>query len=144
MKWFNQLKTLSLYEWWLILIAMVLLPLVAIILRMIGFKRTKIFMNCFIPGESNLTKLDEASMEKVYVIARMVSIAARHGLYHANCLKQSLVLWWMLALYGILSEIRFGIQNEPKESFGAHAWVECRGVVLIDTLENHQRISAFG
>ena len=139
----QQLKVLSLEEWWLLLSAMVLLPLVALSLRMRGFKRTQKSMRRFIPEESNITEPAEAEMKKARVLARMVAVAAGHGAYRANCLKQSLVLWWMLARRGIKSEIVFGLQKDAVEDFNAHAWVECNGVNLSDSDEVQQRFTAF-
>ena len=126
------------------LVALVMLPCVALILSLVGFKRTKKLLSYFIPYESRLEQPDESKIGKSRLIARMVAVAARHGPYRANCLKQSLVLWWLLAWYRILSEIEFGVQKDPEDIFGAHAWVECRGEILIDTRENRQRLSAFG
>jgi len=135
---------LSLYEWWLMLSAMLFLPVVALSMRLVGFNKTKAFMSYFIPAKSGPEHLDEAKVEKASIIARMVVVAARYGPYRSNCLKRSLVLWWLLARHGILSEIRFGVQKEPDKKIGAHAWVECGGVILSDALETHQRFSVLG
>ena len=139
----QQLKTLSLEEWWLLLSAMILLPLVALSLRLKGFKQTQKSMRRFISQESNLAAPSEAEIEKAQVISRMVVVAAGHGAYLANCLKQALVLWWMLARRGIKSEIVFGVQKESDNNFNAHAWVECNGVNLSDSDEIQQKFSAF-
>jgi len=139
----EQLKALSLEEWRLLLSAMSLLPIVALSLRMRGFKRTQKFIRRFIPKESALAEPGVAEMEKARGIARMVAVAAGHGAYRANCLKQSLVLWWMLARRGIKSEVVFGIQKEAVEKFNAHAWVECNRINLSDSDEVQQRFAAF-
>ena len=73
----------------------------------------------------------------------MVAIAAAHGIYRANCLKQSLVLWWLLSRRGIKSEIVFGAQRDVVDDFNAHAWVECNGINLSDSEEVQQRFAAF-
>lgn len=140
----KQLRALSLQEWCLIFIAMLLLPIVALSLRIGGFNKTKAFMSHFIPAESSRGSLDEVKIEKANVISRMLSIAARYGPYRANCLKQSLVLWWLLARQDIPSEIRFGVHKTPGEPFGAHAWVECDGKSLSNFQEYNQQFSVLG
>ena len=57
----------------------------------------------------NSPEVDPKSASPPQVIARMIAVAAAHGPYRANCLKQSLVLWWMLARRDTHSEIRFGV-----------------------------------
>ena len=66
-------------------------------------------------------------------IAHLVRIAASHGPWRGNCLKQSLVLWWLLARRHIAAEIRFGIPKEQSGDFSAHAWVEVNGINLSDS-----------
>jgi|SRR6266404_6365388 len=72
---------------------------------------------------------EEATNQRARAIARLVKIAAHHGLYRARCLPQSLVLWSLLRQNGIESEIRFGIRKEEGQ-LHAHAWVECLGIAL--------------
>ena len=139
----EQLKALSLEEWRLLISSMVLLPLVALSLRMRGFKQTQNSMQRFIPEEPNLAHLNEAEMKRARVIARIVAVAAGHGVYRANCLRKSLVLWWMLARKGIKSKIVFGVQKQSVDNFSAHAWVECGGLNLSDSDEIQQKFGSF-
>lgn len=125
-----QLKTLSLYEWRLLLTSMLLLPLTALSLHLFGLKRTRTFMSRFVHAES-ATDLPEAnSLKEAKVVARMVSVAAHHGIYRANCLKQSLAVWWLLQLRGIHADLRIGV-NKDEEQLHAHSWVELVGEILI-------------
>ena len=139
----KQLNALSLEEWRLLLFAMVLLPLVALSLRMRGFKRTQNSMRRFVPKESDYFETGMNELNRARIISRMVAVAGSHGLYRANCLKQSLVLWWLLSRSRIKSEIVFGIQKEAVEDFSAHAWVECDGINLSDSKEIQQRFAEF-
>lgn len=139
----QQLKALSLEEWRMLLYAMILLPLVALSLRMKGFKRTQYSMRRFVLQEANLPEPGEAEIGTARIIARMVAVAAGHGVYRANCLKQALVLWWMLARRGIKSEIVFGVQKDAVEDFNAHAWVECKDINVSDSEEIQQRFAIF-
>ena len=62
-------------------------------------------------------------------IARLVSVAADHGIYRAKCLEKSLVLRWLLARRGIDGQIIFGA-SKAKDAMQAHAWVEVNGMPL--------------
>ena len=138
---FVQLRALSFYEWWLMFISMQLLPLIALLLRLFGYRRTKSFIIHFIPGESSLLKPGEQAFNEALVVARMVSIAGRYGPYRANCLKQSLLLWFLLARHGIFTEICLGVEKESEKEFGAHAWVECAGINLSDSEEVQKKFA---
>jgi hypothetical protein len=75
-------------------------------------------------------------------IARLVRAAANHGLYRANCLEQSLVLWFMLERNGLESKIRFGARKEDAQ-LQAHAWIECQGIALNEDRSVEQRYAPF-
>ena len=137
------MRALSMLEWWLMLHAMLLLPAVALSLWVVEYNKTKSIFSHFIYDISGQKEPDPTEIEKACVIARMVTVASRHGPYRANCLKQSMVLWWMLARYEISSEIKFGVQKNTDESFGAHAWVECYGMNMSDTEKEQQSFLAF-
>ena len=139
----NQLAGLSLYEWSLLISSAILLPCTGISLQVFGYKRTKNILGSFIPQNSQLARAVKPDIKKARIIAHMVKITACYGFYRANCLKQSLVLWWLLASAGIPSGIKIGIQNQPGDSFGAHAWVECAGINLTDTESLQQQYTVF-
>ena len=122
------------------LAAMVLLPLIALALKTKGVKWTRSFLS----QHSNTKKVvpEELQLEVARSVARMVSVAAHHGLYRTNCLKKSLAAWWLLARRGIESELKIGV-NKDEGKFNAHAWVEYRGNVLVDTADVGERFSSF-
>jgi Transglutaminase-like superfamily len=64
-------------------------------------------------------------------IAHLVVAAGREGMFRANCLEQSLTLWWLLRRRGFEAELRIGARKKG-ETFEAHAWVELEGAVLND------------
>ncbi|MBD1855910.1 MULTISPECIES: lasso peptide biosynthesis B2 protein [Leptolyngbya] len=87
--------------------------------------------------------LSPASPVQVERTVRLVEIAARqYSSRWANCLKRSLVLWYLLRCQGIASELRIGVRREQGE-FQAHAWVECQGKILNDIPDVHQSFAAF-
>ena|SRR5689334_18559951 len=66
-------------------------------------------------------------------IAQAVDRAARRGVFRPKCLVRSMALHRMLERHGIQgSVIRIGVRREGDDLL-AHAWVECKGVTLIDS-----------
>ncbi len=129
----NQLSALSIEEWRLLLVSIVLLPLTALALYIIGFKKTKVLMTRFIPLHTENAKSGAEQLKIAERVARMVTIAANHSFYSANCLKKALVIWWLLKRKGITSELKIGVRKEETD-FLAHAWVELNGKPLTDPL----------
>jgi Transglutaminase-like superfamily len=126
----------------LLIESLLLLPLTALTMRALGFRRWKSILMTM----SRIVERDSAIKEKFDFLkalptAEMVKVAARHGIYHANCLDQSLVLWWLLARQGIESDLRFGARKD--DGFEAHAWVEVEGVPVNESRDVRQRFSQF-
>ena len=113
---YGKLKDLSFVEWFLLISAAVVLPVVAGLLKQLGFRETEKLLVRFSPGRSS-QDVKEHSVDRA---ARMVSIAARP--FKAKCLEQAITLWWMLGLMGIDSTIRLGVQKSAA-TLDAHAWV---------------------
>jgi len=80
-------------------------------------------------NESNNNK------EIISTIVRMVNLAANYGFYRANCLKKSLVIWWLLARRNIVTNIRFAVDMKSQNSFGGHAYVAYGGENISDNTE---------
>ena len=129
-KRFNQLKSLTLLEWQLLVTSAILLPLTALGLNLFGLKRTQQFMKYVTPSTPK-TSQGKQEVQDCRMIARMVAVAANHSLYQACCLKKSLVLWWLLKRKGIEANLHIGVQKEG-ERLSAHSWVEINGNVLTD------------
>ena len=139
----GQLTALSLLQWWIILVALFMLPMIALSLKLSGFKQTKNRMSRFIPTSMDNISAREQDLSRAKLISRAVAIAGNHGIYHANCLKQSLLLWWLLARHGIPTELKLGTQKLPQETFSAHAWVEYNGKALDDFSDLHHQYLVF-
>ena len=121
--------------------SLLLLPLTGILLHIFGLKRTRSVMSQ-LSSKSRKNLPEAGQMNVAKQVARMVSIAANHGPYHANCLKRSVLIWWLLERKGIHTEIRVGAQMDP---FGlqAHAWVEYQGDVLNDRQDIAEQFAPF-
>ena len=123
--------------------ALALLPLTAGGLRLVGFRRWQAMLARLAPMTAAPAWRDDAdALGQARIVSRMVAVAARCGLYRANCLPQSLVLWWLLRRRGIIADFRIGARMTTGR-FEAHAWVEWRGVVLNDGADVRQRFAAF-
>lgn len=126
----------------ILFLASVLLPAIALGLRVFGFRRVQAVLARWSPAAAI-----GADSETVFVrateVARLVAAACRYGLYRARCLPISLTLGWLLQREGISTDLRLGVRKADAR-LEAHAWIEHRGVPLIDTPGVHQRFAAFG
>ena len=137
----SKFEQLSWSERWLFVQALLLLPLTALALQLFGFRRLQSALASLAPSEESQEQVDTL-VQQAYVITKLVKVAARIGPYHANCLQQSLVLWWLLRRQGIETDIRIGVRKETSP-FEAHAWVEYLGLVLNDSADVYQRFAVF-
>ena len=112
-------------------------------LRLIGFRRWERVLAVFTPSANTTGFAQGASVqESALVIARMQEAASRNLFFHANCLEQSLVLWWLLRRRGIDAALRIGARKDS-ERFEAHAWVELDSQVMNDASAEHRHFVPF-
>lgn len=81
----------------------------------------------------------EEQISRACQIARVVNRAAARDPDKYGCLVRSLLLARFLAREGIPCALKLGANkgdNQVMTAFAAHAWVECGGVVVNDTLAN--------
>lgn len=152
-------KAMSGDEQWLWLTAWLLLPVVVLLLRWFGLRRTQAALlsihrkgaknaeeaqSLFERPLRNLCGTPRLCGERGFaeVVARLISSAARHSLFAANCLPQSLTLWWLLRRQGIEAEFRIGVRKE-RQTMEAHAWVEVFGQAINDQADVEQRFQPF-
>src|SRR5574337_1172860 len=89
----------------LLLRAMVLLLLTAAAVRLAGFRRWQSALAWLLPGATSSPQgQGPASLERACLTARIVRAAERHSVRSPNCLRQSLVLWWLLRRQGLGAE----------------------------------------
>ena len=107
--------------------ALLLLPALALGLRLLGLRRTQAWLLRFSrPGASPVQPIPDAQR-----LAYLVRAAAAHGPYRATCLPQALAVWWLLRRHGLSGDLRIGVRKAAGQ-FEAHAWVEYQGLVLND------------
>jgi hypothetical protein len=112
----------------LLLESLVVLPLVALAMRLCGFAATQRGLNYFLPLP---TRHRAGAGCPTSDVVRMVGAAARHGGWRSSCLQRSLVLWWLLRRQGDGADLRIGVRRLDGK-LQAHAWVEDGGRVLND------------
>lgn len=138
----SQLRALSIEQWGVLLLSLLLLPLVALSLQVFGLNKTRALMAGFTGTRLTDIMPKSEQLKIAQDTARMVVVAANHGLYPANCLKRSLLIWWLLARRGVTAEIKIGVRKS-EDGFQAHAWVKFENTVLADSVGYQAEIKAF-
>lgn len=128
-------------ERWLLLQAFVLLPVTAVLLKLMNFQRVHSLLSHCSPMV--VKNQGDDTLEQASVTARLVQAAAsRIPFKLPSCLVRSTTLWYLLRRQGIGAEIRIGV-NKEDGVFSAHAWVEIDGIVLNDKPDIHDQFDAF-
>jgi len=123
--------------------ATLLLPVIALSLRLRGFTRTRRSLQSLLAASSGAIAISRpATSTDALMVSRMVLAAALHSLFDATCLERSLVLWWLLARRGISSQLRIGVRKSG-EKFEAHAWVERDGIAIAEPEASHRHYAPF-
>ena len=120
--------------------AALLLPVVAALVRFVGLRRCMSTLARLAPDACVGT--GAFAEQTVSGVARMVRAAALHGPYRANCLKQSVTLWWLLRRRGVASDLRIGTRKGA-QGLEAHAWVEVCGRALNESPDLYTRYQPF-
>ena len=130
----NKLQSLSIHERFLLLISALLLPAIGLMLHLFGFKQTKKILGiCIYPGNKSSMPIEE-QLNTGRQIARVVTIAANHGFYSANCLKKSLLISWLLRWKGIITELKIAATRDGIYMRG-HAWIVLDGYALTSSCD---------
>src|ERR1700684_353714 len=98
-----------------VLRAMVFLPLTAVGLRVIGFRRWKQFIEQISPSARPKIPTSSGQSGITETITQSVRAAERHVLGKPNCLERSLTLWWLLRLAGIDGELHIGARKNESQ-----------------------------
>jgi hypothetical protein len=141
-KAFQRYRTLNTEDRKLFWRAVVLLPRIAISLRVRGFKKTKDALQEKLSRTSALPMENGKAVETIQVFFRMVKAAAHYGIVRPTCLVESLALWFLLQEQSVPASLRIGVRKSP-DKFEAHAWVEYAGAALNQPEEQHQHYAAF-
>ena len=136
----QRVRDLSGREWALLGTSLVLLPVMAIGLRLAGFQKWQSWLHLAGSRRRRGTVADPEFAAKE--AARMVAVAARFSLMGRTCLPRAMVLSCLLQRMGLHGDLRIGVRQEG-EGLKAHAWIEQQGEVLNDSADVHERFAAF-
>jgi hypothetical protein len=117
--------------------AVALLPLIALSLRIRGFKKTKETLQKKLSLKSSGEAAKERVAEVVQRTCRVMRAGCCYGIVRPTCLVESLALWYLLQKQDVPACLRIGVRK-ISEQFEAHAWVEYEGVALNQSEEVHE------
>ena len=120
----------------LLLRSWLLLPIVAIGLRLIGFQRVQAAL---LPPSATPPRIDLPAAE---AIAYIVRAAAGWNPVRTSCLTRALVLCRHLRIDGLEAKLCIGVER-PGGAFAAHAWVEHGNVPLAEPQDVSARYAVF-
>ena len=113
--------------------ALVVFVLLDIGFRVFGFPRVFLFVDRWgrrtvepAPPDVQRRRLDR-TLEAVGTASRY------YHRRHLDCLPRSLAIYVLLRRQGVPATLRIGVKRFP---FAAHAWVECLGEVLDDSIDD--------
>lgn len=115
--------------------SILLLPLVALSLRLRGMARTRALLQ-----RLGRNKAHRAATLGPREIARLVDASA--ALVHASCLPRTLVLWHFVRDLGAAAELRLGVSRQADGRLAAHAWLEFDGQPLNEAADVFERYAA--
>jgi len=124
---FHSALTLTWGDWWILAQAWVLLLVVDLGLRLLPFR--------WVQGLLALGRKDARDIQAdgasvmIQCLEWLVGVAGRNHLYPMGCLRQSLVLQWLLGRRGIITDLQIGVRKGVDE-LNAHAWLEYEGQPL--------------
>ncbi len=131
----SKFRRLSRSEQWLLLEGLFLLFATAVVLKYTP-------ANWFQRAGEGTAEVKPEALEQARAIARIVQAAAKNGLYRANCLQESLALWWLLERRGIRSSLQIGVRKTG-DRLEAHAWVQYGGRPLNENDSVNARFTPF-
>jgi hypothetical protein len=135
----RRLRSLSLAQWRVVALSLVLLPVIQFALRVRGFKWT---------ARQLAARSDAAAqppdLASACAAADAVAIVAGRRVVGARCLGRSLLLWFLLRRRGTDAELVIGTAGAQGRALPAHAWVEVDGRPVNDALDVRQRFGSFG
>lgn len=114
---------------------LLVLPLVSLLLRLSGYVRTRRLVECLSPIITPRTA-DAAELQSAERLARLAGITGRRGAVAATCLRQSLLVYFLLRRRGFGPELKLGVRKQNGR-FDAHAWVELQGRPLAQDRLDH-------
>ena len=114
-------------EWLFLIQASVLLPAVALGLKLLPFKTLLALLQDRGTVESDALGKRIVNPERA---ASLVEVASRYHMLKPTCLQKALVLYRLLRRKGVEVELIIGV-TKAKGALEAHAWLEYHGRVIL-------------
>lgn len=124
----RQWLALSHAERMAVMAMMLALPVISLGMQLFGYVRMRRWIERASSHEAprNAASSDIAHGER---LARLAAIAGRHGPITATCLRQSLLLHFLLRRRHLSPELMIGVRRQGSV-VDAHAWVQLSGIAL--------------
>ena len=116
-------------DWLILFQAWLLLFFVDVALRILPFVKVQSILER--PAQDFGDQARPELMPTMLRLHRLVDCAARYHLYQMSCLRQALVLQWLLRKRNIFADLRFGVRKDAG-GLQAHAWLEYAGCPIGD------------
>lgn len=125
-------RRLNALQWRQLTMAAWLLPVIDVSLRARGYGATREWLDAWATRSRHGSgpPATDGMPPECHWLAQSVGIAARRSLWPTSCLRQALALRFLLARRGIETRLHIGVKSGG-DGFGAHAWVEYQGEILI-------------
>jgi hypothetical protein len=114
----------------LLIKSLLLLPIIDLSLRLVGYKKTCLILDRAFLNYRTDSRAPRA--EILHEVAWATITASRRIPYAASCLRRSILIAHFLRLHGIIANIQFAVRRS-QGSVEAHAWVESDGEVVGDS-----------
>ena len=75
----------------------------------------------------------------LYRVVKAVNRVSKLMVIEPKCLARALTTQLLLIRQGYSSELCIGVAKNQEGKFEAHAWVECKGRIIIGKLSNHSQ-----
>lgn len=111
-----------------------------LLFRASGYKKTRKLVDYLVSPRDGSIK--DKSFAKADKFSGLINLAIGNTPFKSTCLEKSLFIYFILALNGIKTELKIGV-NSGENSFSAHAWVEKEGFVLVGQENPLKKYSAF-
>lgn len=115
-------------------LALMLVPIHASLLAF-GYTRTRQWLERLSAAPNRRTP-SSSDMTEACRLAELASIAGRHGLVDASCLRQSLLVYFLLRRRSLAPALMLGVRRQGSE-MDAHAWVQLGDMALGQTELTH-------
>lgn len=132
---YDRWMSLSWGERWLLLGLILGLPVIAAMIRVLGVFRTRRWLERF-SSKAASREADPDSLRAAERLAELAAIAGRRGAITVTCLRQAMMVYWLLRRRGFAPDLKIGMRSQDGVMDG-HAWVELGGVALNQPNLNH-------